>query len=66
MGVMKASYIIIMIIAILFGSDGDENKGAEKSPRISSKKFQVAEGGKPIRGDEHPEKYKKNWEEKML
>lgn len=47
---MKANYIIIMIIAILIGSDGDDNKGAEKSPGISSRKFQVAERGKPVRG----------------
>lgn len=47
---MKANCIVIMVTIIVVGSDGDDNKVAEKSPGISSKKLQVAEGGEPSEG----------------
>lgn len=62
---MKANYMVVMM-AMTVGGESEDNKVAEKSPGISSKKLQVAEGEEPIKGEKHPGKYKKNQKNNTL
>lgn len=53
---------MVVMMAITVGGESEDNKVAENSPGISSKKLQVAKGEEPIKGEKHPGKYKKKTE----